>query len=180
MSYPGDVRIGNTARMRSISFGLLSAESPVQLSWSSPRLTPVTTSHTEPFRSCSMRRLSALLSGFSSSSWRTLGSSEYAMSELSGCACVNTTVSAPITRSGPFSGSVLCDLIISPWWNREDGSCERTKRNARQAARTLRQLCASLSRRDIRGCSQRIKGRDPLRRSKVLLLGRDPMRRSRK
>jgi len=60
----------------------------------SPTTKPVITSHTPPFRSRSIRRLSAFDSGFSSSSWFACGSTEYAVSDVMGWAWVKTTVSA--------------------------------------------------------------------------------------
>lgn len=63
-----------------------------------PTTTPVTTSHTAPFISNNIRRLSSLEDGFSSNSWLTSGRREYDMSEVTGWAWVRTTVSAEIVE----------------------------------------------------------------------------------
>ena len=81
------------------------------------------TSHAQPVRSKSIRRLSAFDCGFSSSFWSACRSTEYAVSDIMGWAWVTTVVSAgigsqlkhptrrvsgnspAITRSGAWSGS---------------------------------------------------------------------------
>jgi hypothetical protein len=49
-----------------------------------PTTTPVTTSHTPPFKSNNIRKLSSFDEGFSNNSWFTSGSMEYAVSEVIG------------------------------------------------------------------------------------------------
>ena len=59
-----------------------------------PMTRPVTTSHTPPFKSNNIRKLSSFDEGFSNNSWLISGNTEYAVSDVIGWACVKTTVSA--------------------------------------------------------------------------------------
>lgn len=92
---------------------------------------------------------------------------------MDGCACVSTTVSAPITRSGPSSGFSVCPGTIVTKLNNAHEMMEQV--DAQRVSRRPLLPCVLLWLRDTHEYLRNRVGLDPLRTWRVLFREPSPI-----